>query len=636
MDNNRRNMRKAYEQLPKLRKQTLRTQQKKENQLPFSLEGIESPQGCSFFSPNYIGPQGPPGPQGEQGPPGIQGEQGPPGPQGEQGPPGPQGEQGPPGPQGEQGPQGIQGEQGPPGPQGEQGPQGIQGEQGPPGPQGEQGPPGPEGDSVRLLSNQSNDPISLLPTGTTVSLELPPLSMEEGETIKLDSTLRVFFETANSTSHSLNISYVLRRLGDSPEIITSEPITRFRQFSMATTTSDTYFPNINWMDTPGAGTHIYRIEMSALTTSNITSLMITNRTLNVVAQIAFDPFNIYVQAGAVGGNGTIENPFGTIEEGMNAVATGGTVHVLDGTYPIASQLVVTKPMTLTGSSANSLPQIVFNPSTNVDGLVIQSDDVTIDNVHLISNRAITGDNAIFRVPLRTLANLYKNIALRSSIVEGTTRSGYIWAENITIEDNEFIHQAVNTQSLRFQMVRGITNVLNNRFQGNSTSIGAVIFEPNIASYTVSGTINVTGNTMMSFNQFFNFYCILAGPTSLFIENNNIDHEANSGSSIILTTRVDYSMMQALIIQNNYFVNNIPTRLAVYFAGGGGGSNIPADDQIKIYTNIFNFPNGYGERPGDVVDPQYPVGYNSTAASFGMTLDAFDLQGNTNVQNSSSN
>ncbi|WP_140322018.1 DUF3794 domain-containing protein [Oceanobacillus rekensis] len=350
---------------------------------------------------------------------------------------------------------------------------------------------------------------------------------------------------------------------------------------------------------------------------------------NAVEQVTVDPNNIYVESGSTGGDGSRANPFGTIEEGMAAVNTGGIVHILEGIYNVDTQLIINKSLTLQGEG-EVRPQVVFSSSNTMDGLVIQADNVTVDNLHLISNRALTGTNAVFSVPLRTPDNLYANITIKSSIIEGTVRSGYMWVENMTLLDNIFIHNAPNTQSLRFQMVRGTTNVLNNTFQGGSTSVGAVIFEPNLASYTVSGTINVTGNTMTSFTQFVNFYSFLEGSTSLFIEDNSIDHQDKSGSSVILTTRVNYALVEDLLIQNNTFINPHPTRLAVYFAGGGGGNNIPSEDQIKVYDNTFNFPNGYGQRPGDVVDPVYPVGYNAEAASFGMTLDAFDLQGNMNI------
>ena len=315
------------------------------------------------------------------------------------------------------------------------------------------------------------------------------------------------------------------------------------------------------------------------------------------------------------------------------MAEGGTVHILEGIYEIETQLVVTKQMTLLGHPTNPLPQIIFSPDTDVDGLVIQSDNVTINSLHLIANRNVTAQNAIIRVPLRTTApiTLYNNITVRSCIVEGTTRSGYIWCQNITIEDNEFIHNPViNTQSLRLQLVRGTTSVLNNTFQGSDTSLGAVVFEPNIASWRTSGTINVIGNEMTRFTQFVNFFPHLDGNTSLVVENNNIDHQDRSGKSVIFFSRVDYSLMDQILIQNNSIVNPHGTRLAVYFLRSGDGNFVPADDQIQVYLNTFNFPNGYGNPATDTVNPEFPVGFNNNAEPIGMTLDAFELQGNVNV------
>lgn len=351
--------------------------------------------------------------------------------------------------------------------------------------------------------------------------------------------------------------------------------------------------------------------------------------LDYAVEHVVDPLNIYVRAGAADGDGSRARPLGTIEEGIATVAEGGTVHVLAGTYPIDTQLVVAKSATLRGE-ANPLPQVAFNAANTMSALVIQADEVAVEQLHIVCNRALTADNAIIQVPLRATDNLYRDIRFDSNIVEGTIRSGYIWAENLTVTDNTFVHNAENTQSLRLQMLRGETNVMNNTFQGNAASEGAIVIEPNLASYSVSGTIRIVGNTMIRFTQFVNFYTFLGSATSLYMEDNDIDHEDRSGSSIILTTRVNYSLMENLLIQNNTFVNAFPIRLAVYFAGGGGGSNIPAEDQIQVYSNTFDFPNGYGERPGDVSDPEFPVGYNADAASFGMTLAAFDLQNNVNV------
>ena len=57
---------------------------------------------------------------------------------------------------------------------------------------------------------------------------------------------------------------------------------------------------------------------------------------------AVNPYYVFVRAGNVGGDGSRANPFGTVEEGYNAVEPYGTVNVLRGTYPVDSQLQIAK------------------------------------------------------------------------------------------------------------------------------------------------------------------------------------------------------------------------------------------------------------------------------------------------------
>ncbi|WP_243115296.1 right-handed parallel beta-helix repeat-containing protein [Mobilisporobacter senegalensis] len=96
----------------------------------------------------------------------------------------------------------------------------------------------------------------------------------------------------------------------------------------------------------------------------------------------FNPFNVYVQSGAIGGDGTQANPFGTIQEGVTAVLPGGTVFILNGTYPLTSQITLNKAnVTLKGSpnaiiilESNVIPFLVTGGGNTLDGLTITSDN----------------------------------------------------------------------------------------------------------------------------------------------------------------------------------------------------------------------------------------------------------------------
>lgn len=95
-----------------------------------------------------------------------------------------------------------------------------------------------------------------------------------------------------------------------------------------------------------------------------------------------NPFAVYVQAGAVGGDGTQASPFETIQQGVTAVSPTGTVHILGGTYPITATISVNKagvtlkgyPNTLIELQAAVIPFAVTGSGVTIDGLTITSDN----------------------------------------------------------------------------------------------------------------------------------------------------------------------------------------------------------------------------------------------------------------------
>lgn len=120
-----------------------------------------------------------------------------------------------------------------------------------------------------------------------------------------------------------------------------------------------------------------------------------------------NPYEVYVQAGAVGGDGTQANPFGTIQEGVAAVLPAGTVYVLPGTYPIASTIALNKAgMTLKGYAGTIVmlqaAAIAFRVTGNgitVDGMTITSDNpYPVEFIQLGGTNHALVNNVIYGPP----------------------------------------------------------------------------------------------------------------------------------------------------------------------------------------------------------------------------------------------
>lgn len=124
-------------------------------------------------------------------------------------------------------------------------------------------------------------------------------------------------------------------------------------------------------------------------------------TLNAAVNEVVDPENIRVEAGSIGGDGSIAHPFGSISEGINAVVPGGTVHVAAGTYDITTQINLNKAgVTLLGEpgtelilKADIIPLLITGNGATVQTLTMTSDvpyakefiQIGAPNVRLIGN-----------------------------------------------------------------------------------------------------------------------------------------------------------------------------------------------------------------------------------------------------------
>ncbi len=120
-----------------------------------------------------------------------------------------------------------------------------------------------------------------------------------------------------------------------------------------------------------------------------------------------NPFEVYVQAGAVGGNGTQASPFGTIQQGLTAVSPTGTVHILGGTYPITATMTVNKagitikgyPNTVILLQAAVIVFTVIGSGVTVDGLTVTSDNpYAVEFIQLGGANHRLVNNVIFGPP----------------------------------------------------------------------------------------------------------------------------------------------------------------------------------------------------------------------------------------------
>ncbi|MCZ8539893.1 hypothetical protein [Psychrobacillus psychrodurans] len=210
-----------------------------------------------------------------------------------------------------------------------------------------------------------------------------------------------------------------------------------------------------------------------------------------------DPNNIYVSAGAVGGDGSIANPFGTITDGVAAVNPGGTVHILSGTYLITSQILVNKMgITLLGEpgttlllQADIIALLITATDTTINGLTITSDiPYAKEFIQIGGTNTNLLNNTIFGPPQALpMSNWVVNRAVVSSgginiVVEGNTfyslRTGIYINPNVTGEiDNNVVY---NTKGA-FLVDRAFTT-----FVGNSWGIPMNEFDIVLFAGTTSG------------------------------------------------------------------------------------------------------------------------------------------------------
>lgn len=199
-----------------------------------------------------------------------------------------------------------------------------------------------------------------------------------------------------------------------------------------------------------------------------------------------NPNSLYVKADAADGNGSYALPFGDIQTAIDTVNSGGTVHILPGTYPISKTIQVNKrSIKLDGEGFVQIVRQTEAPSVNISGTgsVVSGLDFTgstgfgtefiricTDDVHVINNHvyapmqsasdigvSIIGSRDAVTVSSNTLCYLGCGILVNS---DGTSSS---------IQNNHIFHCALEGISVK----AGFTLVENTWDPAGSNSVADI-------------------------------------------------------------------------------------------------------------------------------------------------------------------
>ncbi|CCG43817.1 hypothetical protein HBHAL_1445 [Halobacillus halophilus DSM 2266] len=300
--------------------------------------------------------------------------------------------------------------------------------------------------------------------------------------------------------------------------------------------------------------------------------------------------------------------------------------VFPGEYPQTTFLTIDKPLTITGFSAEVTNVIFPDSLTNTTSLRLQADNITISDLSFFGPTDLAaGDEALLLIPQRGIADYYQGITIRDSVISGGERNAFIKAEDLTLTGNTFIHTG-DENSIEFQGVLGETVITNNTFLGSPTSRGTLTFQQANNDDVFDGTIRIEGNTMEQHTQFALFNTSGFINVSVFIRENNIDHQDRPGSSIIFLP-FNFPGLDTILIEENSITNPNENRFAVYVDYRFGGTTSPNDDQIQVVRNFLDVAQPWGT-VDDTASLIAPVGFTTIGAAFTMSLGDFDLVDNT--------
>ncbi len=329
--------------------------------------------------------------------------------------------------------------------------------------------------------------------------------------------------------------------------------------------------------------------------------------------------------------------FATIQGGINAVVTGGTVHVAAGTYSAAIgevfPLTINKTVTVVGDPSGSQPYIAITAGT-LHAVEIKANNVTLENLHFYQADH-PSDAAIIYMPWGgTWPDFtidYSDLTIRNCLIEGGRYGTYLSVNNLTIEDSCFLE---NYRSpIITSGVSGTTTIRNNHFIGiNNTARSAIYMTTGSGKPWTSGTINIIGNTCTGKVNFWKLdnWAGVEATMDLNIIHNSID--SLGGSAIVFPIATgdptSFQKLSSILIRDNIVSNSGRAVYVDYRWGATSNNPVAANGQIVVQNTLcYNIVGEAGSN--DVTDPTGCFGYDNstTATPAGASMAMFALSGN---------
>ncbi|MDI6402732.1 hypothetical protein QLX67_12060, partial [Balneolaceae bacterium ANBcel3] len=337
-----------------------------------------------------------------------------------------------------------------------------------------------------------------------------------------------------------------------------------------------------------------------------------------------------------GGNGTVANPWLTLQKAVEEADAGDTIYIMTGNYTTGQTADTDKDLTFTTYVRSGIPNAVFESTVTIEGgaeidIVLSSDNLVFENTLTIDDATVSGDGdqisfANIMVTGGGTLTLSGDVEMGNLRVEansfanftGTLTSASIWI----LDDGELtVVGDAKSNNVQFTQDGSITiggdwDITRLLFSGAATTIvqGNLDVEIGItldgenASLTVFGDLEVTGN--MTYDKI----------AEVTIHGDAVMESINMYTDGVLT--VNGSLLQPK--ENVYVVT--------------GGTIILGDNTLMLFAEdaVWQILGGGGRILGDgevLITGQVALDWNSISIAVKLTLNAdgaLDLDGETLV------